>query len=146
MGTDGVETSDLNRNTKILTAAIGIVSALSLIAVVAIVIIVLRKALKPINSVVSAAAEIASGNLAIQVDAKSNDEIGVLSRTFTEMAGNLRFIIQDIKYLLEEMSRGNFRVNTEYEEKLYWRLSGDIIAMRAINRNLSDTLRKLIRL
>ncbi len=138
-----LETSDLNKNTKILTAAIGIVSALSLIAVVAIVIIVLRKALKPINGVVSAAALIASGNLAIQVDTKSNDEIGVLSRTFTEMAGNLRFIIQDIKYLLEEMSRGNFRINTEYEEKYIGDYQEILIAMRTINRNLSDTLAEI---
>ncbi|WP_349946484.1 methyl-accepting chemotaxis protein [Lacrimispora sp. BS-2] len=135
-----LDTSDLNKDTKILTATIVIVSVLSLMAVVAIVIFVLRKALKPIDGVVSAAAEIASGNLAIQIDAQSNDEIGVLSRTFMEMAENLRTIIQDIKYLLDEMSSGNFRIKTKYEEKYIGDYREILIAMRTINRNLSDTL------
>ncbi|MDR1771406.1 MAG: methyl-accepting chemotaxis protein [Hungatella sp.] len=135
-----LDTSDLNKDTKILTATIVIVSVLSLMAVVAIVIFVLRKALKPIDGVVSAASEIASGNLAIQIDAQSNDEIGVLSRTFMKMAENLSIIIQDIKYLLEEMSGGNFRIDTKYEEKYIGDYQEILIAMRTINRNLSDTL------
>ncbi len=138
-----LDTSDLNKDIEILTATIVIVSVLSLLAVVAIVIIVLKKALKPINGVVSAAAEIAAGNLAIQVDTQSNDEIGVLSRTFMEMAENLRTIIQDIKYLLEEMSGGNFRIDTKYEEKYIGDYQKILIAMRTINRNLSDTLAEI---
>ncbi len=138
-----LDTSDLNKDIEILTATIVTVSVLSLVAVVAIVIIVLKKALKPINGVVSAAAEIAAGNLSIQVDTQSNDEIGILSRTFMEMAENLRSIIQDIKYLLEEMSEGNFRIDTNYEEKYIGDYQEILIAMRTINCNLSETLAEI---
>ncbi len=138
-----LDTSDLNKDITILTAAIVVVSVLSLVAVVAVVIIVLRRALRPINGVVSAASEIASGNLSIQVDTKSNDEIGVLSRTFLEMAENLKAIIQDIKHLLGEMSQGNFRADTKYEEKYIGDYQEILTAMRTINRNLSNTLMEI---
>lgn len=135
-----LDTSDMNKSINELTAAIAVVSILSLVIVVAIVIIVLRKTLKPINGVVSAASEIASGNLTIQVDTQSNDEIGVLSRTFLEMAENLKTIIGDISYLLEEMSRGNFRVDTKYEDKYVGDYHEILTAVKTINFNLSNTL------
>lgn len=135
-----LDTSDLNKDINILTVTIGVVSILSLVAVVAIVIIVLRRVLRPINGVVSAASEIASGNLSIQVDTKSNDEIGVLSRTFLEMAENLKAIILDINYLLGEMSEGNFRTDTKYEEKYIGDYQEILTAMRTIRSNLSNTL------
>ncbi len=135
-----LDTSDLNKDINLLTATIGIVSILSMVAVVAIVIIVLRKVLKPINGVVSAASEIAAGNLSIQMDTKSNDEIGVLSSAFMEMGDNLKAIILDIKYLLGEMSEGDFRTDTQYEEKYIGDYQEILTAMRAIRRNLSNTL------
>lgn len=138
-----LDTFDMNKSIDMLTAAIAVVSILSLVIVVAIVIIVLRKTLKPINGVVSAASEIASGNLAIQVDTQSNDEIGVLSRTFLEMAENLRTIIEDISHLLGEMSRGNFRIDTKYEEKYVGDYHEILIAMKTINLNLSNTLMEI---
>ncbi|MFT4006040.1 MAG: methyl-accepting chemotaxis protein [Lacrimispora sp.] len=138
-----LDTFDMNKSTDMLTAAIAVVSILSLVVVVAIVIIVLRKTLKPINGVVTAASEIASGNLAIQVDTQSNDEIGVLSRTFLEMAENLRTIIEDISHLLGEMSRGNFRIDTKYEEKYVGDYHEILIAVETINLNLSNTLMEI---
>lgn len=138
-----LETSDLNKNTNQLMAAIVIISILSLVAVVGIVIMVLKKALKPIDGVVSAATKIASGDLDIQIETKSNDEIGVLSGTFLQMAENLKTIIEDINYLLGEMSRGNFRISTRHEEKYIGDYHEILTAMRAINRNLSSTLTEI---
>lgn len=136
-------TSDLVRDVSTLTVIILAVSALSLFAVTAIVILSLKRTLKPIQGVVSAAASIASGNLDIQLDAKSNDEIGVLSRTFTEMTANLKVIIQDIQFLLGEMSRGNFRLKTAIEEKYVGEYREILLAIRTINRSLSNTLTEI---
>lgn len=135
-----LQTSDMNKNTNALAIAIIAVSVLSLVAVVVIVILTIIRALKPIHGVVSAATQIADGNLDIQVEVKSNDEIGLLSETFKKMAENLKIIIQDIQYLLGEMSRGNFRINTSYEEKYIGDYHEILMAMRTINRNLSSTL------
>lgn len=138
-----LHTSDLERDASILTITILTVSALSLLAVSAIVIVSLKRTLKPIQGVVSAASSIASGNLDILLSAKSNDEIGTLSRTFTEMAENLKAIILDIQLLLGEMSRGNFRLKTAIEEKYVGEYREILLAIRTINRSLSSTLTEI---
>ena len=138
-----LDTRDMNKSINELKIAIGVICTLSLVIVVAIVIIVLKKTLKPIGGVVSAASEIASGNLTIQVDVQSNDEIGVLSRTFLEMAENLKSIIGDMSYLLEEMSRGNFRVDTNYEDKYVGDYREILTAVKTIIFNLSNTLMEI---
>ena len=82
------------------------------VLILAVVIVVLRQMLRPVQRVARAADEIASGNLEIQLDVSRHDEIGLLAGSFQTMTENLRAIIQDIDYMLDEMSVGNFCINT----------------------------------
>jgi methyl-accepting chemotaxis protein len=117
------------------------VIALVLIAIVTVVLI--RKMINPIQGVLKAANCIAEGNFDINIEAKSEDEIGQLSKTFSGMTNNLKIIIQDIEYLLEEMSSGNFHVRTRAEE-LYAGIYRSILsAIHKNNRNLTKTLIKI---
>lgn len=138
-----LNTADMKKDITALTITMAGASVLSLLVVVMIVVFVIVRALKPIHNVVNAATQIAAGNLDIQIDIRSNDEIGVLSKTFIEMANNLKIIIGDIQYLLGEMTDGNFRINTVYEDRYMGDYREILLAMRAINRNLSSTLTEI---
>lgn len=135
-----IATADMTKDVKAQTMKIAMLSMLSLVVVVAAVVLVIRRLLKPMQDVVSAAAEIASGDLNIDLQVRSADEIGILAGTFTEMAHHLKTIIEDIGYLLGEMADGNFRIHTQYEEKYIGQYHEILSAMNRINRTLSGTL------
>ncbi len=135
-----LEEKDLNRDVTKLISIMTIISVIALAAIVLGVTFLLRKMLKPIDSVVLAAKSIEQGNLDINIDVKSNDEIGILLNTFASMSANLKAIIGDIGYLLEEMAIGHFNIKTKHEEKYIGEYHSILLAMRSINSNLSETL------
>lgn len=135
-----LDKKDLTKDVRHIIELMNVLAILALILINVVVIVFLKKTLRPIDRVMSAAASIASGDLDIQLDVKSTDEIGVLSKTFMDMAENLKFIIQDINDVLGEMSKGNFRVATNNEEKYTGAYQDILEAMRNIRLTLSDTL------
>lgn len=140
-----LDKKDLNKDVVLLILLMTVLAVLALIFIVVVISLFLKKTLRPINGVMAAAASIASGNLDIHMEVKSNDEIGVLSRTFMGMSENLKFIIQDINYLLGEMSTGNFKVRTVHEEKYVGAYHNIFMAIRNIRLTLSDTLLEIDR-
>jgi len=135
-----LEKKDLTKDVVKIIEVMNLLAVLALIIINAVVIVFLKKTLRPIDGVMSAAASIASGDLDIQLEVQSMDEIGVLSRTFMDMAENLKFIIQDINEVLGEMSNGNFKATSIHEEKYTGAYQYILEAMRNIRLTLSDTL------
>lgn len=80
---------------SILTSSIGLVL---LILSSILVSILISRGIKPIQLLVSVADSISKGDLKIkQINVKSKDEIGVLSRSFEKMVSNLKELIDNIK-------------------------------------------------
>ncbi len=140
-----LDKSDLNKDVIRLIVLMTILAVLALVFIIVVVSLFLKKTLRPINGVVAAAASIASGDLDIHMEVQSGDEIGILSQTFMGMAENLKFIIQDINYLLGEMSTGNFKATTEHEEKYIGAYRNIFLAIRNIRLTLSNTLLEIDR-
>ena len=113
----GLYTADAESTLVQTTRLLLLLSLASLLLILAVVIVVLRQMLRPVQRVARAADEIASGNLEIQLDVSRHDEIGLLAGSFQTMTENLRAIIQDIDYMLDEMSVGNFCINTREEAR-----------------------------
>lgn len=131
---------------KLLLATIAIllvVSIISLLIIVLILFSVLNKMLKPVNDIVVATESISLGNLDIELSSRSNDEIGRLSLAFNQTVQNLKTIIHDIDYLLEEMASGNFNVKTMTEQSYVGAYKDILLSMRRLNNKLSDTLIKI---
>jgi len=120
-----------------------ILSAVALIVIILTIILVLRKVLSPVQGVVAAARSIAQGNLDVEFEAASEDEIGILSATFAEMASNLNRIVTDLKYVLEEMAEGNFTVNAKAQDSYVGAFEGVLLSLRKMNSRLSDTLNQI---
>lgn len=139
----GLYTSDALDSVTHTTQLLLILSVASLLVLLLVVTAVLRKMLVPIRAVVSAADEIASGNLDVHLDIRSQDEIGQLAQSFQAMTENLRAIIQDISYLLNEMSDGNFRIRSKDRERYIGDYNQILLSIRRINYTLSDTLSQI---
>lgn len=135
--------SDLNKSAVGLSIMMVGMAVFILVLIILLMVVLLRRMLKPIEGVVTAAQSIVKGELDIQVNIRTEDEIGILSKAFAVMSDNLKIIISDIGYLLDEMASGNFRVRTQNEEKYIGEYRNILLAMRGINRNLSITLAEI---
>ena len=138
-----LDKADMIKESRTLVIAMLALSLLALIVIITVVVIVISKSLKPIHGVVSAANKIVDGDLDVEVKAKGDDEIGVLSKAFMEMSGNLKIIIGDIGYLLGEMSNGNFAIQTGHKDKYIGEYQKISEAMASIIHTLSNTLTEI---
>lgn len=74
---------------------------------------------------------------------ESEDEVADMVRIAGGMAGNLALIIQDAKYRLGEMAKGNYTVETNIEEKYVGEFLALHTAMEQMNENMNDTLHQI---
>lgn len=135
-----LENSDKNEALYRTLFLLVILTIISLVIIISVMFYLLKKMLKPIDSVVEAAQSIAAGNLDIDIEVNSNDEIGQLSKAFQSTVSALQKIIEDETYLLEEMAKGNFNIRTRVEEYYVGGYAPILKSLRQINRGLSSTL------
>lgn len=138
-----LDSSDMNKATTTLVTLLVAIAIGSLILILAVTVVILRRKISPINQVVAAAEKIVQGDLTVNLTAQSNDEIGLLARSFSRMSSSLGEIISDVGYLLDEMSHGNFLVKTRCEDRYVGDYGNILVAARNINTKLSDTLNQI---
>lgn len=138
-----LKTSDLRKEVNILSLIIIGISIGALILIITTVKKLLDKLLKPLDKVVEASKQISNGNLDINVEVLSNDEIGMLSNSFNEMCLNIKFIINDISHLLEMMAEENFNIKSQDKTKYIGDFEPIIVSMRNISYKLSETLKEI---
>ena len=132
---------DLSRNTLILVALMIVIAAATLACIVYISRRLTVKYLKPIEGVVNVANELAVGNFSATTDIVYNDEIGDLTRTFSEMSARLKEIIADITRGLDQMASGNFNLHPEVEHVGDFKAIED--ALISVITDLSTTLAEI---
>ena len=80
----------LARPSQITRAQIFMLTVAAFGLIILLGIFVARRITAPLLNVVSASAQVAEGNLDVQVDASGNDEVAVLAHSFNEMVSGLR--------------------------------------------------------
>lgn len=135
-----LETKEKNQSATTVLTFLILIAIVGLTAIVVFLFFLLRKMLRPIDGIVSAAENIASGNLHVDLKATSNDEIGRLANAFGKTVKILNNIITDESQLLKEMANGNFTVDTEKEESYVGDFEPLLTSIRTIRNQLSDTL------
>lgn len=138
-----VNSSDVDAAVKTTVISMVLLSACALILIIAVIFLLLHRLLRPIKLIVSAAAEIADGNLNVQIAAESEDEVGRLARTFLKMVQNLNVIVSDVDYILGKMAEGDFDVRTNSEESYVGNFRGILSSMRTLNIKLSNVLMQI---
>lgn len=87
--------------------------AIGIVVSAALSIILSRTMLQPIQSMTRAAEKMAGGDFSAKIDVQSDDEIGILSDTFNDMAGRLEQNLEDLK--MSEQMRREFVANVSHE-------------------------------
>ena len=87
--------------------------AIGIVVSAALSIILSRTMLQPIRSMTKAAEKMAGGDFSAKIDVQSDDEIGILSDTFNDMAGRLEQNLEDLR--MSEQMRREFVANVSHE-------------------------------
>ncbi len=131
-----VSKMDVMQDSIHMAILLTVITIIALVVIVIVTAVTIGKNLKPIEKIVQAAKDISHGNLDIAIEAKSNDEIGVLAETFNQTANVLKTITREISHILKQLSVKNLDVsiNATYE--------GDFVeikdALTLIVSNLND--------
>ncbi len=133
-----VDSSDFTAITKGLQNVLFFSAIAALVLVLAAVYILMRRYLKPINDIVSAAEDISRGHIDINLAPKRNDEISLIMNAFNDTSHKLKEYISDIDEKLEELSNGNLTVEIEKD------YIGDFSAIKQSLVNISSSLNTTI--
>ncbi len=93
---------------------------------------------EPIVKVKDATAQLAQGNLEIEIESMYPDEIGEMTDSFKEAIGELKLYIRELRRTLGEVADGNFNVSTDVHFRGDFEILGKSIG--TITDSLSDTL------
>lgn len=96
--------------------AIGLAAILLLLSFI-IYIIITREFFKPVETLLQASNAMSSGDLTKRVEIIRNDEIGMISRTFNNVADEMQTLVQDLEATVKERTEKLHNVNEELEEK-----------------------------
>lgn len=109
----GLQVSIINSMVmSISTAVLVLMLILGVVAVGFIGYILNTTIIKPINKLVTATDEFAKGNLNIQIDHKSNDEMGTLSKSLSQMAESLRGMVEKITGISDSIASASLEMSS----------------------------------
>ena len=99
--------------------------------------------LKPIKELEGAAKKLKAGQLDVEINYESSDELGELADNFRQACGTLEEIVQDTSYLLGEMAEGNFNVSSDKAQIYIGNFKQQYESMSKLKHELSDTLTQI---
>ncbi len=97
----------------------------------------------PVSELDKVAKNMSNGNLENKIDFQGEDELGSLAESFRITCNGLDSVVGDLRYLMDEMAKGNFDIKTRTEEMYIGDFAPLLTSIRAMNNHLSDTLRKI---
>lgn len=99
--------------------------------------------LKPIQELEGAAEKLKAGQLDVEINYESPDELGKLAGNFRQVCKTLEVIVQDTSYLLGEMAEGNFNVSSNNAQIYIGNFRQQYESISKLKHELSDTLTQI---
>ena len=127
-----LQVTGMQRNTVIQSIIIMLVVMIAIIT--ALLLYIRRSLVKPIETMAFVAGDLAKGNLEIDVNHTSNDELGSLSTALKSMVVSLKTYIRDITEKLGQMSQGDMRVVIDQD------YVGDFASIRSAMEGIASSL------
>ena len=131
------------RNVIITILIVVVVMILASLWVIILNLRIIRSIARPVAQVREALMGFSEGNLNLDVEFESANELGDMCKALRTSQHVLTEVIGDTCHLLEEMGNGNFNCRTKDEKMYVGALSSLLTSIRAINSNLSDTLSQI---
>lgn len=130
--------ASLTSQSRVAITSMVIVILAAIAISIGFAVVIAKSFAKPIINVKEAAAQLAQGDLNIQLTADTKEEIGEMTRSFAEATSMLKRYIADISKVLGEVSGGNFNVRTTEEFRGDFKQMEQALAV--ITKSLSNTL------
>lgn len=137
----------LNSQNTVIAMTIIVIALLLLFQIYFVIYVAsMRKNLVvPVRQIGGELKKIADGELSgVELDhiktKKNNTEVNLLKDSAQNMVDRLSAVIADIEYLLGEMAGGNFRLQSQAEDKYVGEFFDLLKSTRQINRQLNSTL------
>lgn len=99
--------------------------------------------LKPIQELEGAAEKLKAGQLDVEINYESPDELGKLAGNFRQACKTLEVIVQDTSYFLGEMAEGNFNVSSNNAQIYIGNFRQQYESISKLKHELSDTLTQI---
>lgn len=138
-----VNKSEVNSAATRTGVLLFILCIVALFVIVALVTRMLKNMISPITHVISAADSIAAGQLDVEIEISSEDEIGTLAKVFRKTAESLQAMIGDINFVLGEMADGNFELEFDKEGIYLGDFKNIIASVKKLNIKLNSTLTQI---
>jgi methyl-accepting chemotaxis protein len=137
----GTLSANLSAQTSASSIIILAILCASLILSLVVALSIARSISRPVEEIVKAAQKMAAGDLNVQVNYESRNEIGLLAAAFGKTAAAIKAYILDLTEHLEQVAQGNLTMpsSREYTGD-YKRLS---LAYHGILTSLSETLSEI---
>lgn len=128
----------LSQSSKICGAAMLLLILISMAGSIIIAIRISRGISKPMKEMADAAQKMANGDLNVEVNVKSKDEIGLLGEAFTATVSSIQAYIRDISVNLAEMEKGDLTIQPGVEYK------GDFINLKNSIAGIVNSLNQIM--
>lgn len=131
-------------NTRDLTKLITIIYILTIVLLSAAMFIIVGIVTKPIKKITGITNKLAEGELDVDIDIKSSDEIGELAHSIGSLTGRLKSYITYIDEsvnVLNEMAEG--KLNVEFQNDYEGEFAKLKYALLSMSNTLKDTIGKI---
>ncbi|NLJ31900.1 MAG: HAMP domain-containing protein [Clostridiales bacterium] len=135
--TTGLPEKEFNSALNTVLTSIFLIFLVSLVLMALVIMLVSGSIVRPLKKLKNVAQKIADGDLNVQIDVRSNDEIGRVSEAFSRTVDRLKQYIEyidEISAALDQIALGNlaFRLHCEY--------TGEFSKIKTALANIKSTL------
>lgn len=119
------------------------VSVFALILTMMMALALVRLLVTPIKEIENVAIRMAEGDFSTQIDYESKDELGALAEQVRKFVDTIQVIISDEGYMLGEMAKGNFAVDTRVPERYVGDFTAVLNSVTNIKSRLSNVMMQI---
>ena len=123
--------------------ASGVILGIGVVMTVLFVNYLSRRIINPVGKLVKAADQLGSGDLQIDLDINTNDELSQLGAAFNAMGNKFHAIISDVEHTLSRMSDGDFTATSTIPAYYVGQFKGLLQAQGDLSSRLSGTLQRI---
>ncbi|MEG2371363.1 MAG: methyl-accepting chemotaxis protein [Hydrogenoanaerobacterium sp.] len=133
-----VSVADVNRAAVTSSVILAALCIASLVIILLILYVILKRQLAPISKIVYVANRLSEGDLSVDIEINSNDEIGELSKAFKSTISSLRTMVIAISEILDLIAAKNLSLD------IYTEFKGDFSTIENSMRRIVVDLNTVI--
>lgn len=135
-------TTKLNNTITFMHISTCVCLVLALAGLISLVLYVMKHVIQPMVSITEKVRPLKEGNLSLELDYRSDNELGELTKTLEESLEHIKEYVKDIDRVMAELAEGNFDVGTSE------RYIGDFQpieeALGSFTVSISDAMRGIV--